>query len=132
MNDAAAELLLQQVLDLALAVRDDGPEAVTAALGRIKDPRSALVVAAAAIRIDLPLDCWWNDPAPDGGWEARTVAVVPGFEPGQGSRQVPACGTDSAYHRHKRMKEDACEPCRAAHNTAEVERVARRRQEEAA
>lgn len=65
-DDTASELL-HRVLDLALVVRDEGPTAVSAALDDIGDIRAALVVAAAAIRVDLPLDRWWDRPVPLGG-----------------------------------------------------------------
>jgi hypothetical protein len=31
-------------------------------------------------------------------------------------QQVKACGSDTAYHRHRRNGEDACGPCRRAHS----------------
>ena len=66
-TDAAAEDLLQQMLTLAVAVRDEGPDAVTAILDGITDQRAALVVAAALIRVDQPVDRWWQQGMPDGG-----------------------------------------------------------------
>lgn len=34
-------------------------------------------------------------------------------------RGIPACGTDSAYSRHRRLGETPCDDCKAAHAARE-------------
>lgn len=63
MDDARAEQLLEQVLTLAVTLRAES-EAVLRALADVDDPRSALVVAAALIDIDRPVDAWWQRDPP--------------------------------------------------------------------
>ena len=41
--------------------------------------------------------------------------------------EIPACGTDSAYHRHRYYDEPIDDACRDAHNAYERERSAERR-----
>ncbi len=36
-----------------------------------------------------------------------------------------ACGTDSGYYRHRRLREAACESCKAAHRVATADRAGR-------
>ena len=38
------------------------------------------------------------------------------------------CGTDAGYKAHKRNKEDACQPCKTAHNQYDKVYEARKRQ----
>lgn len=66
-RDALAGDLIARMLNLAVVVRDEGPEAVAEALAAITDPQAALVVAAALIRVDEPVDPWWQNPLPAGG-----------------------------------------------------------------
>ncbi|HLR93196.1 MAG TPA: hypothetical protein VK053_01600 [Jiangellaceae bacterium] len=46
-------------------------------------------------------------------------------------RKVAPCGTLTAYNRHKRRGEDACEPCLEAKRQDKAERVAAQRAEAA-
>jgi hypothetical protein len=64
-SDDAATAVIDAVLALAVTVRDEvGPgvaeaaRAVLAAAGG--DPVAALTVAAALIRVDAPVDAWWQ------------------------------------------------------------------------
>lgn len=103
MNDAQAERVLLAVQELAITVRDEGPEAVDAAARAVlkaagDDPIAALIVAAATVPIDEPVDPWWQDGLP-------TI----------GPRQLRPCGTMAAYARHRANGEQPCAPCRAAH-----------------
>lgn len=43
--------------------------------------------------------------------------------------EIPPCGTDSAYHRHRHFGELIDDECRAAHNAYERERAADRRRQ---
>lgn len=50
-------------------------------------------------------------------------------------QSVAKCGTDSGYHRHRRLGEPTCVPCRDAHSAVERRRLqvkSRRRKERAA
>lgn len=101
MNDQQAAVTLEAVLELAVAVRDDGPEQVKIATRRVLDaaggdPAAALTVAAALVRVDLPVDAWWQ----------RGLAGV-------GAGLVP-CGTHAAFNRHKARGEDPCGDCETA------------------
>jgi len=65
MIDERAGATLQAVLELAVAVRDEGPDGVAraarlalAAAGG--DALAALTVAAALVRVDMPVDAWWQ------------------------------------------------------------------------
>ena len=82
MNDTQAENVALAVQRLAIVVRDEGPAAVDAAaldvfLAAGGDCTAALIIAAALIRVDEPLDAWWQD-GPDqlalSVTVARTVA----------------------------------------------------------
>lgn len=112
MTDEQAERVLLAVQELAIAVRDEGPDAVRLVARKILryaggDPVAALAVAAAAIHVDRPVDAWW-----DGG-----KAVHRGLRP---------CGTPSAYARHLARREKPCDECRAAHTQV---RAARKRRQ---
>lgn len=51
------------------------------------------------------------------------------LSPGEASHHgtVAECGTNSGYHKHRRVPEDACVPCKQAHAEAESLRNAGRR-----
>jgi hypothetical protein len=63
-SDQHAGDLLQRVMELAIAVRDlDGDDVARIAhdiVADAGDPVIALTVAAALIRIDRPVDTWWQ------------------------------------------------------------------------
>lgn len=66
MTDDDATEVVKQVLDLAMKLRDEGPLTIAhAARGVIAaaggDPVAALTVAAALIRVDAPVDRWWQE-----------------------------------------------------------------------
>lgn len=63
----------------------------------------------------------WQEP--DGIWggllpEERFVLL------GERRRRsnLPACGTEGGYQRHRRLQEEACEPCRIAANSESARR----------
>lgn len=63
-SDQHAGDLLHRVMELAIAVRDLGTDDVADLAADILadagDPVVALTIAAAAIRVDRPIDTWWN------------------------------------------------------------------------
>ena len=64
-NDATTTRAIEGLLDLAIAVRDLGPDDVRAAADKVLaevygDPHAALTIAAALIRVDQPVDTWWQ------------------------------------------------------------------------
>lgn len=111
MSDQQAEQVLLAVQQLAIVIRDEGPEAVIAAGKRVLnaasgDPIAALAVAAALLNTDEPSNAWWQPPR-----EPRPP------------RQLRPCGTASSYARHLNRGENPDQACRDAHNR---ERKARR------
>lgn len=102
MKDAQAERVLLAVLELATVVRDEGPDAIGAAAEAVLkaaggDAIAALIVAAANVAVDQPVNAWW----------AQT----------QHPYEVPRCGTERGYRAHLRRGERACVSCRTEHNT---------------
>lgn len=94
MTDARAERILLAGLNLAVTIRDEGPDAVhTAAEAVLEaaggDPIAALSALAVAIDPALPLYPWWQ----------------------RGDRILRPCGTRAAYVRHQRHGEQPCQPC---------------------
>jgi hypothetical protein len=66
-NDTQAEQVLRAVLDLAVVVRDEGPQAVDKAayktfLAAGGDCTAALIIAAALIDTEARVDAWWQRP----------------------------------------------------------------------
>jgi hypothetical protein len=63
-SDQHAGDLLHRVMELAIAVRDldsdDVAQLAADILADAGDPVVALTIAAAAIRVDRPIDTWWN------------------------------------------------------------------------
>jgi hypothetical protein len=99
-RDEWAEDLLRRVLHLAVVVRDEGPDARAAALAEITDPAAALVVAAALIDVERPIDRWWEQPPPTGGWSRHCEDCSDPITDRDGPRPV------------------VCEPCRVARRRA--------------
>lgn len=104
LGDARASVVIEGVLDLAVRLRDEtGPglveaaERVLAAAGG--DPVAALCVAAALVRVDEPVDCWWAPVGPDG---------------------LAVCGTPAAFARHVDRGEPVDEACREAHRRSDA------------
>ncbi len=108
MNDRQAEQVLLAVQELAIVVRDEGTDAIAAAARLVLDAAggdavAALVVAAASVPVDLPVDAWW-------------------VQHSQHPYEAPPCGTDRGYRAHLRRGERACRDCRRAHNNGTRQR----------
>lgn len=64
-NDQQVDVAIVALIDLACVVRDEPPAKIHAAARKVldavnNDAVSALAVAAALIRTDLPVDRWWQ------------------------------------------------------------------------
>lgn len=137
MDDTQAEAVVAAMAALAVSVRDDGlPEIELAAREVLAvaggDPVAALVVAAALIRIDEPVDRWWQR-----GLDGLALApAAPDDEPARKRAAIAECGTRSGFRAHKRRDEDPCGPCAEVERAYNTERTraarARRRAAEAA
>lgn len=124
-TDAAAERIILAAQELAITIRDEGPDAVHRAASKLLsaaggDPIAALAITGALVAVDAPIDAWWQRSGPQ-------IAPVPDEPLRTGLRP---CGTPSAYARHLAHGETPCEPCRDAHN--ETRRERRHRQQAAA
>lgn len=69
MTDEQAERVAIAIQRLAIVVRDEGPEAVNQAcydtfITAGGDCTAALIIAAALIPVDQPVDPWWTDMNP--------------------------------------------------------------------
>lgn len=95
-RDDYASDLIDQVGWLAVVVRDEGPKAIAEALDAIADHRAALVVAAALLRVDQPVDTWWRRP------DKRVTVQITGF--------CEDCGGPSRGR--------VCRPCRSIRSHA--------------
>lgn len=158
MSDDRAELVLREVMQLALTVRDEGLAAVAKQLQRVEraargDLMAALVIAAALVDPDRPIDRWWQQtivaapppqrpPQRPAMTRPSRAALVKAAErsnpPAPETRPAPTsahrmapCGTHAAFNRHKKRREPACEPCLAAERiyqspAARAERAAAR------
>lgn len=129
MDDSQATVTIEAILELAVTVRDEGIDAVTAAAREALsaaggDPIAALTIAAALIPVDQPVDTWWQP--------GLTFERVP-----RAPRMLAPCGTHAAYARHKSHDEpidDACRDAERAYQRARVRaaRAKRAAQREAA
>lgn len=132
-SDEQAEVLIGQVLNLAVVIRDEGPDAVIAALRPIRDPWAALAVAAALVHVDEPVDAWWAVPA-----AGKTMAPLAVALPASG--RCPGCGDPGPGHCRDCGEPIAgrpssawyCEPCRVAHRRETARRSTSRRRQVAA
>lgn len=98
MTDGNAATILLAAQELALLLRDEGPDAVRKAAQRVLDaaggdPLAAVAVTAALIDVDMPTNPWWQRP----------------------ERILRPCGTPSAYARHLYHHEPPCDACKHAH-----------------
>lgn len=133
-----AERLVQVGLDLAMLVRDEGPEAIGSFLGRLTagDRYRLLIVLAAMVPVEVPEEVllgWvtWDE---HGRPLKGMTPVLPIFTADDGDEG--AHGTYAAYCRHVRAGErnrDQLEACGCARAAREYyqERHARRKQEQA-
>ncbi|MBI1757997.1 MAG: hypothetical protein HYR62_01995 [Actinobacteria bacterium] len=80
MDDDRAGELIDQVLTVAVLLREE-PDAVAPALAAVDDPTSALVVAAALIDIDRPINTWWQRSRPLGACARCREAPCVGRSP---------------------------------------------------
>lgn len=118
MNDRSARRLLDIGLDVAVRLREEGPDDIYRdRIARLN--RGELVglvfVLAAAVDIDRPvteLTAWTRDLHGD------SIAPV---------RQLRPHGTPAAYARHRRAGETPCIPCKNANAEDKRERNERRR-----
>lgn len=136
MNDQQATATLHAAIDLACALRDDGPREIATAARAVLDaaggdPLAAVSVAAALIPVDYPIDPWWarglNGLISPGQQE---LPIRVGVEPVLPRRRGPApqpCGTPAAAERHRRNSEDLCDPCRWADRRRNQDRYDRKR-----
>lgn len=120
MNDQMTEVALIAAGDLALSVRDDGPEYVALAAQKVLDACggdaiAALSVTAALVRVDMPIDAWWQ-------------RGLDGLAPraGRGRPRKP-CGTHAAFIRHKKYGEPVDDACAEAQRKFDRERKRRAR-----
>jgi hypothetical protein len=115
-KDTQAERLAYLILDLACALRDDGPEDTAQLATHIlttATPTQALAVAAALIDIDRPVNRWWQ----------QGLAGL--------RKPRPGCGTHAAFNRHIKagmMRSEVDDECLAAERIYQRDRARRRRQ----
>lgn len=112
MNDEQTSDVIEAVLNLAVTVRDEvGPgvaEAARAVLDAAGDPLAALTVAAALVRVDEPIDAWWQH------YTAAPVVLS--------QRPLSPCGTHSAFNRHRANSEPIDAACRLAERAYQRDR----------
>jgi hypothetical protein len=133
MNDEQAGHILDEVLNLAVVVRDEGPQAVAHAAREVLaaaggDPIAALCVASALIRVDELVDAWWVDPQPlppaqDEAPTRPTVSLVKGSR--GHSRPLKPCGSHAAYNRHVSRGEEIDDACGIAQRKYDRDRYVR-------
>lgn len=116
LTDEAAERVILAAQELAITIRDEGPDAVRRAAIELLsaaggDPIAALAITAALVAVDAPVDPWWQTSAASSRdrYEHRPRGLRP-------------CGTPSAYARHLAHGDTPCTPCRDAHNQVRRER----------
>lgn len=119
MNDQQANVTVEALLELAVAMRDDGPEQVRAAAQRVLaaadgDGLAAACVAAALIPTDLPVDAWWQ----------RGLDGI--------GRTTARCGTLAGYRAHHYRRQAPCQPCRHARALDQAHRRRVKKREQAA
>lgn len=118
-TDEPAAAVLQAIIALAVSVRDDGPDEVAEAAAEALaaaggDATAALTIAAALIRVDEPIDAWWQR----------------GLDPLGHADAL--CGSRAAYDRHEERGE-VCDVCEHAERTRQQARTrAERRRRRAA
>jgi hypothetical protein len=148
-----AEELVPLAARLVVAVRDEGPDAVADVLaavpvrpGETLPAWDALAVILAGMvdpartmrqllgwSLEAPVDTLGSHPpiltsAPAAEPEPVVEPVEPVVRRGPGRPPAPReHGTERGYRQHRTRREDACDPCRAAHlehNTADATQVA--------
>lgn len=134
MHDPQASAVIGAIMNLAVTMRDEGPDAVHQAATEVlaaagKDAVAAITAAAALIRVDQPIDRWWQRPLPVLNEAPLRVAPSPA-EPGvslakQPRKRLAPCGTHAAYVRHKARREPLDEACIAAERDYQRERYQR-------
>lgn len=126
MKDQQAGRVAEAVLNLAVTIRDEGPDAVRAAAERALkaaggDPVAAIAIAAALVRVDEPADTWWAPPAPPVAVaRPRRQRTRPGA-----TRQLAPCGTHAAFVRHKAHGEEPDHECVIAERAYQRDRHSR-------
>lgn len=121
MNDTKAERLAERILELAVEMRDTEPAVTAEIAARIVADAGAveaLMLAAALIDVEQPVNRWWQ-------------AGLAGLRPEVPSRDE--CGSHRAYNAHRRAGVPIAEiddVCKAAER--EYQREAHRRQRDRA
>lgn len=111
---ATPDHLASIALELSYRVREEDPEANGAWLAqRLPDPgdRWALIFVIAAA---IPQDRTWHDLT---AWAADlddAPRLRPAPAPDRQRPHLQPCGTRAAYRRHRRLGENACQPCKDA------------------
>jgi hypothetical protein len=116
-DDLAREKILPAILDLAITLRDDVGAGVNQAVRIVRreaggDLAAALIVAAALIPVDRPIDRWWLHPTLDHAKAALAART-----------QAGPCGTRSAFRRHQQRGEAVDDACRLAEREYQRARV---------
>lgn len=112
------------ILALAVTVREEGLEAVTAAAAKALakldgDALAAITVAACLIDVDSAVVRWWQ---PDWPGSVDSPRLLFG-----GPRELTPCGTYAAYRRHVRADEPIDAACIAARREYHRTNMARHR-----
>jgi hypothetical protein len=120
-NDEQANVAVIAALELAVSVRDDGPAYIAQAARRVVeacggDPVAALTVLAALVKVDEPVDAWWQRGL-DGVGQRDAPGLV-GLAPH---------GTHAAFNRHRAHDETPCRECADGERAYQAERARRRR-----
>lgn len=106
MNDDQADRVLHAVLTLAVTLRDEGPHAVQraarAAIEAAGDPLAALVIAAALIPVDQPVDPWWVQPAaPSIGYPVQALYALPAPPAAEADSDLDPVAVEKAVYGHR-------------------------------
>lgn len=117
-TDEQAGDVIEAVLNLAATMRDEvGPGVTDAAHAVLAatagDPIAALTVAAALIHVDQPIDRWWQSTDPPPRIDLETLIE---------GRPLAACGTHSAFNRHRANREPVDTACLLAERVYQRDR----------
>jgi hypothetical protein len=120
MDDRQAGRCLTAAMNLAVTIRDEGPDAVQTAARELlaaanQDPIAALAITAALINVDQEIEVWWT---PD--------------DKGTPRQPLAPCGTRSAAIRHRQRGELMDDACRLADAEYQRQFQAQKRRRETA
>ncbi|MFI6536608.1 hypothetical protein ACIBHY_29450 [Nonomuraea sp. NPDC050547] len=115
-NDTYADTLVEIACELACAVRDDGPDAAARLLATLstEDRDTLPIIMAAMIPVDLSVGdllAWHTGVSLSPHGQVRLVADTR-KRANRRRRGLAACGTHTAFNRHKARGEELDDACK--------------------